>query len=79
MVMGSDYPHVIGDISRSVTSILELRNLPGGERGKFWRQREEDVKIVSLSNQRINPRIPETLLSSAGVQVEGNQTRKEIV
>ncbi len=34
MVMGSDYPHVIGDITRSISSILEL-NIPQGEKEKI--------------------------------------------
>jgi aminocarboxymuconate-semialdehyde decarboxylase len=34
MVMGSDYPHVIGDITRSVSSILEL-NIPQEEKEKI--------------------------------------------
>ena len=35
MVMGSDYPHLLGDIERSVSSIEELR-IPEGEKQKIF-------------------------------------------
>jgi len=42
MVMGSDYPHVIGDIGRSISSILELNISP-----------EEKEKILGENGKRI--------------------------
>jgi aminocarboxymuconate-semialdehyde decarboxylase len=42
MVMGSDYPHVIGDITRSISSILELNISP-----------EEKEKILGENGKRI--------------------------
>ena len=35
MVLGSDYPHVIGDISRSVSSIEEME-IPEGDKLKIF-------------------------------------------
>jgi aminocarboxymuconate-semialdehyde decarboxylase len=46
MVMGSDYPHVIGDITRSVSSILEL-NIPQEEKEKILGGNAK--KILKLS------------------------------
>jgi predicted TIM-barrel fold metal-dependent hydrolase len=46
MVMGSDYPHVIGDITRSVSSILEL-NISQEEKEKILG--ENAKKILKLS------------------------------
>jgi predicted TIM-barrel fold metal-dependent hydrolase len=46
MVMGSDYPHVIGDITRSISSILEL-NIPQQEKEKILG--ENAKKILKLS------------------------------
>jgi aminocarboxymuconate-semialdehyde decarboxylase len=42
MVMGSDYPHVIGDITRSVSSILDLKI-----------SREEKEKILGENGKKI--------------------------
>jgi predicted TIM-barrel fold metal-dependent hydrolase len=46
MVMGSDYPHVIGDITRSISSILEL-NISQEEKEKILG--ENGKKILKLS------------------------------
>ena len=45
MVLGSDYPHVIGDISRSVSSIEEL-NIPEEDKEKIFG--ENAKKILKL-------------------------------
>jgi predicted TIM-barrel fold metal-dependent hydrolase len=55
IVMASDYPHVIGDITRSVSSILEL-NIPQQEKEKILG--ENAKKILKLSRRRgflLNP------------------------
>jgi predicted TIM-barrel fold metal-dependent hydrolase len=45
MVLGSDYPHVIGDISRSVSSISEL-NISLEDKEKIFG--ENGKKILKL-------------------------------
>ena len=45
MVLGSDYPHVIGDISRSVSSIDELNISQEDKEKIFW---ENGRKILKL-------------------------------
>jgi predicted TIM-barrel fold metal-dependent hydrolase len=46
LVLGSDYPHVIGDIERSVSSIQDL-NIPDTE--KEWIFSENLKALLKLS------------------------------
>jgi predicted TIM-barrel fold metal-dependent hydrolase len=46
MILGSDYPHVIGDIARSVSSIEEL-DIPAIE--KEWIFSENLKSLLKLS------------------------------
>jgi predicted TIM-barrel fold metal-dependent hydrolase len=45
MVLGSDYPHVIGDMSRAISSLEEM-DIPRGEKEKILGENRQ--KILNL-------------------------------